>query len=136
MPGGESRTVFAKLSAMGAGIIGASLAFFFVSFLAAHLFYGLGDLSRSIQSVPELIGSTLPLSVGQYLLLLLGLKTFGLLVIGIWAFGPRPALPASGHHTARGCGGRRAVLGTDPDSSAVRLELVQTPEPSHTGRTV
>ena len=86
MPGGESRTVFAKLSAMGAGIIGASLAFFFVSFLVAHLFYGLGDLSRSIQSVPELIGSTLPLSVGQYLLLLLGLKTFGLLVIGIWAF--------------------------------------------------
>lgn len=86
-PGGGSRTAFAKLSVLAIGVVGVSLLFFAVSALLANAFYGLGDLTRTIQSVPELMGSTLRLSVGDYLLLMLLLRTCGLVVVGICAFG-------------------------------------------------
>ena len=55
-----------------------------VNLIYCHACYGLGPLSRSVQSVPALMRTTLSLSVGQYIGLFLLTKWAAALAAGAW----------------------------------------------------
>lgn len=80
---GTGPTIAAKLAALFLLILLVNALVFASSIIFAQASYGLGDLTRPVQSLPAMIGSTLRLNVGQYLLLLFGVKTIGLAVAGM-----------------------------------------------------
>lgn len=80
---GTGRTIAAKLAALFVLVLFVNTLVFTSSAAFAQASYGLGDLSRPVQSLPAMIGATLRLSVGQYLLLLFAVKTIGLAVVGM-----------------------------------------------------
>ena len=82
-PSGRMETAFAKLITMwvSAGFI--VILLYGINFMFCQFFYGFGDLSRSVQSVPALMRCPLPLSVGTYILYYLGSKWGALFVIAV-----------------------------------------------------
>lgn len=82
-PNGKSHTIFAKLGALAVCVIAINILVFASNILFASTVYGLGGLSRSIQSVPDMMGSTLKLSVIQFIAVYFAVKTTGLFVIGM-----------------------------------------------------
>lgn len=82
-PGGKGRTIAAKLGAMAVCVVATNLLIFACNIFYASSVYGLGDLSRSIQSVPDMMGSTMRLSVSQFIVLFFTVKTAGLFAVGM-----------------------------------------------------
>ena len=79
---GQIHTIAAKLCVMALCTISISLLTFLSRIAFAEATYGLGDVTRAIQSVPLFIGSTLELSVAEFLALHFFAKTMGMLCIG------------------------------------------------------
>ncbi len=82
--GGRTKTAVAKVAALGAALFLVVLLLYGTNLLFCGGMYGLGDLTRSVQSVPNLMRSTLPISVGNYILAFMITKWMAALVIGLW----------------------------------------------------
>jgi len=80
-PKGHIHTITAKLIASAICVTGVSFLVFLSGLIFTEVTYGLGDIQRSIQSVPELMGSTLRVSVAGFIVLHFVVKTIGLLCI-------------------------------------------------------
>ena len=83
-PRGRLRTSLAKLAALAVGLALLLAALYGVNLLYCGGMYGLGSLSRSIQSVPDLMRSTLKVDVAGYLVLFLLSKWAVSFVCGVW----------------------------------------------------
>lgn len=83
-PGGRLKTAAAKLMALCLSLGAVLVLLYGVNLIYCSFVYGIGDLSRSIQSVPALMRSTLPLSVLQYLGVFLFTKWLSAIVLGIF----------------------------------------------------
>lgn len=81
---GQLKTAVAKLLALGVSLFAVLVILYGVNLAYCGGVYGLGDLSRSIQSLPLLMRSTLKLSVGQYLGLFLLTKWAAAFICGAW----------------------------------------------------
>ena len=81
--GGLSRTIAAKLAALFIFVVFISISVCASTALFAEASYGLGDLTRAVQSVPDMISMTVHMKIWQYLLLDYALKVIGLTVIGM-----------------------------------------------------
>ncbi len=84
MPAGRGRTAIAKMSAMAVSMIAILLLLYGTNFIYCNWIYGLGDLQRSVQSVPALMGSTFHGTVLQYIVVFLFTKWLTTLTIGMW----------------------------------------------------
>jgi hypothetical protein len=82
-PKGHIHTILAKLGALAVSVTFVSILVFFSGVIFAEITFGLGDVSRSMQSVPMFFGSTLQLSVMGFMVLDLVLKTFALICAGM-----------------------------------------------------
>ncbi len=83
-PAGRLATAGAKLIALGASLFLVLAGLYGVNLAYCGGLYGLGPLSRTIQSVPGLMRSTWKLTVGQYLGCFLLTKWAAALVCGAW----------------------------------------------------
>lgn len=81
-PRGRLPTISAKLFTLGISSACVVLLLFGGNLLYCAVTMGLGDLSRSLQSVGSFLGSTLRMSVGQYLLLFLFTKWLACWIAG------------------------------------------------------
>jgi hypothetical protein len=81
--GGSGRTIAAKMVTLFVLAFSVTTLVFASTAAFAQFSYGMGDLSRPLQSLPDMMGSTLRLNVGQYLLLLFAAKALGLYVVGL-----------------------------------------------------
>lgn len=81
---GRTKTAAAKLMALSVSLLTVIVILYGVNLAYCGGLYGLGDLSRSIQSLPLLMRSTLKLSVGQYLCLFLFTKWAAAFICGVW----------------------------------------------------
>lgn len=84
LPGGRLQTAIAKLTAFAVSLLLVLSMLYGVNLLYCHASFGLGSLSRSIQSVPALMRCTMQISVGQYLFRFLLAKWAGAFVMGLW----------------------------------------------------
>jgi hypothetical protein len=82
-PNGHIHTIVSKLSAIAVCIAGVSVLVFAESLIFTEITYGLGDVTRSVQSVPFLMGSTLRISVAEFIILHFFAKFAGLFCIGM-----------------------------------------------------
>ncbi|MDR3239025.1 MAG: hypothetical protein LBT44_02925 [Clostridiales bacterium] len=80
---GKASTISAKFGALLAAVLGTHTLLFVSTLAFAEYRYGFGDLSRPLQSVPDAIGSTLHISVGQFIPLLFLVKTLGIFLFGL-----------------------------------------------------
>lgn len=83
-PAGRLKTAGAKLFSLAFSLAGVLALLYGVNLLYCGGVYGLGNLNRSIQSVPALMRSTLLLNVGQYIGLFLFTKWLAAVVAGVW----------------------------------------------------
>ena len=82
-PHGVGRTIAAKMGAMALCVFAVSLVVFVSNVIYAELTFGLGDLTRPIQSVPDLMISTMRISLGEFICLFFAIKTLGLITVGL-----------------------------------------------------
>ena len=82
--GGHIRTSFSKLLAMSVSAFAVIAGIYIVNILFSELTFGIGPLSRSIQSNPFLMRSTLSVNVFQYLCAFVFTKWLALTVVGSW----------------------------------------------------
>ncbi|MBQ8000850.1 MAG: hypothetical protein IJ298_06460 [Ruminococcus sp.] len=68
-PMGRTETLFAKLFVTAITVSGFAILYYVSILLTSEFAFGLGDLSRSIQSVPEYMNCNLKVSVFEYLCL-------------------------------------------------------------------
>ena len=83
-PAGRLATAGAKLAALGVSLFIVLVGLYGVNLAYCGALYGLGPLSRTIQSVPGLMRSTWRLTVGGYLGCFLLSKWAAALVCGAW----------------------------------------------------
>lgn len=83
-PAGRLATAGAKLLALGVSLLIVLVGLYGVNLAYCGALYGLGPLSRTIQSVPGLMRSTWRLTVGGYLGCFLFSKWAAALVCGAW----------------------------------------------------
>lgn len=83
-PRGRFSTALAKLAATSISLLLLLFGLYGGNLLYCHAVYGLGDLSRSIQSVPFLMRCTAQLSVGEYLIAFFLSKWIVACTIGFW----------------------------------------------------
>ena len=81
---GRGKTALAKLAALALSLAPVLVLLYGVNLIYCHACYGLGPLSRSVQSVPALMRTTLSLSAGQYIGLFLLTKWAAALAAGAW----------------------------------------------------
>ena len=84
LPGGRLKTAAAKLAVFAVSLAAVLLLLYGVNLLYCGVSFGLGPLSRSIQSVPALMRCTMQITVGQYFCLFLMAKWAGTFVMGLW----------------------------------------------------
>ncbi len=82
-PGGRGRVMVAKVLAMAISTLLVTMLFFMANLIYCAGVFGLGDLSRSLQSIEMFRGSILPLSVWQYLIVFLLIKWGGAFMCGL-----------------------------------------------------
>lgn len=68
-PKGRTETLFAKLFVTAVTVSGFAILYYVSILFTSELAFGLGDLSRSVQSVPEFMNCNLKVSVLEYLCL-------------------------------------------------------------------
>jgi len=81
-PKGHVHTIIAKLGALAVGVTFVSALVFLSSIIYAEYTYGLGDVMRSVQSVPMFVGCTVQTSVAGFMGLHFLSKTIALICIG------------------------------------------------------
>ncbi|MEG2769821.1 MAG: hypothetical protein RR902_03305, partial [Oscillospiraceae bacterium] len=81
---GKGKTAVYKLLTLGISLFVVVFLLYGVNLLFCNSSFGLGDLSRTIQSVPFLMQSTLKINVWQYLCLFLLVKWAAAFVFGVW----------------------------------------------------
>ncbi len=82
--GGKEKTAVAKVAALAVTLLCVVFLFYGINLIFCSASYGLGDLTRSVQSVPDLMRSTLNLTVGGYILVFMITKWMAALIIGLW----------------------------------------------------
>lgn len=80
---GRFPLIAAKLSALGIVTVFVSIMYYLSTIAAAVYYTGLGDVSRTLQSVPLFHNCNLELTIRQYLLLWVLLKTTAMLAIAM-----------------------------------------------------
>lgn len=113
---GRRDSAFAKMVALGLSLAPIIFIVYGGNLFFCNLTFGLGDLNRSIQSIPTLRGCILPISIGQYLSAFLLVKWIGAVVLGVVVM-LCMLLPT---HVLGGCALSIAVVG----SAAVIREAV------------
>lgn len=68
-PMGRTETLFAKLFVTAVTVVCFGVVYYASTLLVSEISFGLGDLSRSIQSVPEFMNCNLKITVFEYLCL-------------------------------------------------------------------
>ena len=84
LPGGRLQTALVKLAAFGVSLLAVLALLYGVNLAYCGASFGLGPLTRTIQSVPALMRCTMQITVGQYLLRFLLAKWAGAFVMGLW----------------------------------------------------
>ena len=84
LPSGRLQTALAKLAAFALSLLAVLTVLYGVNLLYCGATFGLGPLTRTIQSVPALMRCTMQITVGQYLLRFLLAKWVGAFVMGLW----------------------------------------------------
>lgn len=96
LPGGRTQTALAKLGAFAVSLLTVLALLYGVNLAYCATTYGLGPLTRTIQSLPSLMRCTMQITVGQYLFCFLLAKWVGAFVMGLWvmlaALGARRAV--------------------------------------------
>ena len=77
LPGGRLQTALAKLAAFGVSLLAVLALLYGVNLAYCGASFGLGPLTRTIQSVPALMRCTMQITVGRYLLRFLLAKWAG-----------------------------------------------------------
>ena len=83
-PAGRLKTALAKLTAFALALILVLALLYGVNLVYCAATFGLGPLSRTIQSVPALMRCTMQITVGEYLGRFLLAKWAGAFVMGLW----------------------------------------------------
>lgn len=83
-PAGRLHTALAKISAYALSLLAVLLLLYGVNLWYCGAVYGLGDLGRTVQSIPLLMRCPLPVTAGQYLALFLLAKWAAAFVMGLW----------------------------------------------------
>ncbi len=81
---GRTKTAVVKILAMGVSLLIAVTAIYVVNLFFCNYTYGLGSLTRSIQSIPYLMRSTMRINVAQYLLIFIFTKWIAAFICGVW----------------------------------------------------
>ena len=84
LPDGRLQTALAKLGAFALSLLAVLALLYGVNLAYCAATFGLGPLTRTIQSVPALMRCTMQITVGQYLLRFLLAKWAGAFVMGLW----------------------------------------------------
>ena len=84
MPGGRFKTAAAKLAAFAVSLLAVLTVLYGVNLAYCGAAFGLGPLTRTIQSVPALMRCTMQITVGEYLVRFLLAKWAGAFVMGLW----------------------------------------------------
>lgn len=84
LPGGRLQTALAKLGAFALSLLTVLALLYGVNLAYCAATFGLGPLTRTIQSVPALMRCTMQITVGQYLFRFLLAKWVGAFVMGLW----------------------------------------------------
>ncbi len=84
MPAGRFKTALAKLFAVSVVLFLSVLTLYLMNLVFCEVVYGLGDLSRTIQSVPYLMRSTLKVNLFEYIGLYFLTKWAAAIVLGAW----------------------------------------------------
>ena len=84
LPGGRLQTGVAKLGAFALSLLVVLALLYGVNLAYCGTNFGLGPLTRTIQSVPALMRCTMQITVGEYLLRFLLAKWAGAFVMGLW----------------------------------------------------
>lgn len=84
LPGGRLQTALAKLGSFALSLLAVLVLLYGVNLAYCAATFGLGPLSRTIQSVPALMRCTMQITVGQYLFRFLLAKWAGAFVMGLW----------------------------------------------------
>lgn len=84
LPGGRLQTALAKLAAFGISLLGVLAVLYGVNLAYCGASFGLGPLTRTIQSVPALMRCTMQITVGQYLFRFLLAKWVAAFAMGLW----------------------------------------------------
>ena len=82
LPNGRAKTALIKIIAINLSVFCSTILLYGSNLLYCKILYGLGPLCRSIQSVPAFNQSTLQITVGEYLILYLLIKSFVAIIIG------------------------------------------------------
>ncbi len=81
---GRTKTAIAKIMAMGISLLIAVAALYIVNLIFCNFTYGLGSLTRSIQSIPYLMRSTMRINFIQYFVLFIFTKWIAAFICGVW----------------------------------------------------
>ena len=84
LPGGRLQTALAKLGAFALSLLTVLALLYGINLAYCAATFGLGSLTRTIQSVPALMRCTMQITVGQYLFRFLLAKWAGAFVMGLW----------------------------------------------------
>src|SRR5699024_9150369 len=84
LPGGRLQTALAKLGAFALSLLAVLALLYGVNLAYCGATFGLGPLTRTMQSVPALMRCTMQITVGQYLFRFLLAKWVGGFVMGLW----------------------------------------------------
>ena len=84
LPAGRLQTALAKLGAFALSLLAVLELLYGVNLVYCAASFGLGPLTRTIQSVPALMRCTMQITVGEYLLRFLLAKWAGAFVMGLW----------------------------------------------------
>ena len=84
LPGGRLQTALAKLGAFALSLLAVLMLLYGVNLAYCGAAFGLGPMTRTIQSVPALMRCTMQITVGRYLFLFLLAKWAGAFVMGLW----------------------------------------------------
>ena len=81
---GKGRLIAAKISVMSFSAVTIGVIFWVGNIVLCCVLYGLPDLNAPIQSISGFVGSVLPISILQYLLLFVFSKTTVYIVLGLF----------------------------------------------------
>ncbi|MEG1862389.1 MAG: hypothetical protein RR198_02155 [Oscillospiraceae bacterium] len=81
---GRGKTAVAKLMALSFSMLIVVSAVYGVNLFYCNITYGIGDLSRSIQSIPYLMRSTMRVNLIGYLLIFIFTKWIAAFICGAW----------------------------------------------------
>lgn len=84
LPGGRLQTALAKLGVFALSLLAVLMLLYGVNLAYCGAAFGLGPLTRTIQSVPALMRCTMQITVGRYLFRFLLAKWAGAFVMGLW----------------------------------------------------